>query len=88
MLHEKQLTHQTALAFLNSPPLSQHHAYLIPATVFVTASMEWKLGGFELLSGKDDSSAVLWGLGGVAPGNAGDFSSPEVKKGGWNVLRE
>lgn len=82
------LTRQTALAFLNSAPLSQHHAYLIPSTVFVTPALEWRLGGFELLTGRDDVSGVLWGLGGVAPGGAGDFSSPEVKKGGWGVLRE
>ncbi|BEI81446.1 hypothetical protein CcaverHIS002_0206060 [Cutaneotrichosporon cavernicola] len=78
----------TALAFLNAPPLSQHHAYLIPSTVFITPAMEWRLGGFELLTGRDDGAGVLWGLGGVAPGNAGDFSSPEVKKGGWGVLRD
>ncbi|GMK54624.1 hypothetical protein CspeluHIS016_0112100 [Cutaneotrichosporon spelunceum] len=78
----------TALAFLNAPPLSQHHAYLIPSTVFITPAMEWRLGGFELLTGRDDGGGVLWGLGGVAPGNAGDFSSPEVKKGGWGALRD
>lgn len=78
----------TALAFLNSPPLSQHHAYLLPSTVFITPAMEWRLGGFDLLTGMDDGSGVLWGLGGVAPGNAGDFSCPEVQKGGWGVLRE
>jgi SCY1-like protein 1 len=50
--------------------------------------MEWRLAGFDLLTGRDDQSGVLWGLGGVAPGGAGDYSSPEVKKGGWNVLRE
>jgi len=82
------LTPQTALAFLNSPPLSQHHAYVIPGSVFVTPAMEWRLAGFDLLTGRDDASGVLWSLGGVAPGNAGDFSSPEVKKGGWGVLRE
>jgi SCY1-like protein 1 len=79
---------QTALAFLNSPPLSQHHAYLLPQSIFITPAMEFRLGGFDLLTGKDDPSGVLWGLGGVAPGGAGDVSGPEVKKGGWGVLRE
>ncbi|ORX40692.1 armadillo-type protein [Kockovaella imperatae] len=78
----------TALAFLNSPPLSLHHAYLLPSSVFVTPAMEWRLGGFELLTAKDDSAGVLWGLGGVAPGNVGEISGPEVKKGGWGVLRD
>ncbi|TXT11143.1 hypothetical protein VHUM_01894 [Vanrija humicola] len=78
----------TALAFLNSPPLSQHHAYLLPSTVFITPAMEWRLAGFELLTGRDDASGVLWGLGGLAPGGVGDYSSPEVQKGGWGVLRD
>ena len=50
--------------------------------------MEFRLGGFELLTGKEDSQGVLWGLGGVAPGHVGEVSSPEVKKGGWTALRE
>lgn len=79
---------QTALAFLNSPPLSLHHAYLLPSTIFVTPAMEFRLGGFELLTGREDAAGVLWGLGGVAPGGVGDVSAPEVRKGGWGVLRE
>lgn len=58
------------------------------STVFVTPALEWRLGGFELLTGMDDTQGVLWSMGGVAPGNVGDMSSPEVKKGGWGVLRE
>ncbi|OCF38137.1 SCY1 protein kinase [Kwoniella heveanensis BCC8398] len=78
----------TALAFLNSPPLSQHHAYLLPSSIFVTPSLEWRLAGFDLLTGREDGSGVLWGLGGIAPGDVGDRSAPEVKKGGWGVLRD
>ena len=83
-----QANGKTALAFLNSPPLSLHHAYILPSTIFVTPAMEFRLGGFELLTGKEDSQGVLWGLGGVAPGNVGEVSAPEVKKGGWTALRE
>ncbi|WWC64691.1 uncharacterized protein I303_107302 [Kwoniella dejecticola CBS 10117] len=78
----------TALAFLNSPPLSLHHAYLLPSTVFVTPSLEWRLGGFDLLTGKEDQAGILWAMGGVAPGDIGERSGPEVKKGGWGVLRD
>lgn len=79
---------QTAIAFLNSPPLSLHHSYLIPSTIFVTPAMEWRLGGFDLLTARDDAAGVLWGLGGVAPGGAGERCAPEVRRGGWVVLRE
>ncbi|OWZ36136.1 SCY1-like [Cryptococcus neoformans c45] len=78
----------SALAFLNSPPLSQHHSYLIPTSIFVTPSLEWRLAGFELLTGKDDAGGILWGLGGVAPGDIGERCAPEVRKGGWSALRE
>ena len=50
--------------------------------------MEWRLGGLDLLTTKDDAAGVLWGLGGVAPGDIGERSAPEIKKGGWQVLRE
>jgi SCY1-like protein 1 len=50
--------------------------------------MEWRLAGFELLTTRDDQAGVLWGLGGVAPGGVGERSGPEVKQGGWGVLRE
>jgi SCY1-like protein 1 len=87
-LWKLELTRQNALAFLNASPLNLHHAYLLPSTVFITPAMEWRLGGFELLTGKDDSAGVLWGLGGLAPGDVGERSAPEVRKGGWTVLRE
>jgi SCY1-like protein 1 len=88
LLWSLQLKSQTALAFLNSPPLSQHHAYILTSSIFVTPALEFRLGGFDLLTGRDDSAGVLWGLGGVAPGNVGEVSAPEVKKGGWVALRE
>lgn len=50
--------------------------------------MEMRLGGFDLLTTRDDPAGVLWGLGGLAPGNVGEVSGPEVKKGGWTILRE
>lgn len=74
------------MAFLNS--LSLHHGYLSLSAVFITPSMEWRLGGFDILTTKDDAAGALWGLGGVAPGDIGERSGPEVRKGGWQVLRE
>ncbi|KAI5454226.1 Nuclear aminoacylation-dependent tRNA export pathway component [Naganishia albida] len=81
----------TALAFLNAPPLSQHHSLLLPTSVFITPALEWRLAGFELLSGKEDPQGVAWaaGLGvGLAPGAVGERIAPEVRKGGWGVLKE
>ena len=82
------LISQTALGFLNAAPLSLHHAYVLTSSIFITPAMEWRLGGFDLLTARDDSAGVLWGLGGLVPGNVGEISGPEVRKGGWTVLRE
>ena len=49
--------------------------------------MEWRLGGFDLITAKDDSAGVLWSLGGIAPGGVGERCAPEVQKGGWVALR-
>lgn len=82
---------KTALAFLNAPPLSQHHSLLLPTSIYITPALEWRLAGFEVLSGKDDPQGLAWaaGLGvGLAPGGVGERIAPEVKKGGWGVLKE
>ncbi|KAJ9115267.1 hypothetical protein QFC20_001134 [Naganishia adeliensis] len=81
----------TALAFLSAPPLSQHHSLLLPTSIYITPALEWRLAGFEVLSGKDDPQGVAWaaGLGvGLAPGGMGERIAPEVKKGGWGVLKD
>ncbi|WVO12455.1 hypothetical protein L204_100054 [Cryptococcus depauperatus] len=76
-----------ALAFLNSPPLSLHHSYLLPSTIFITPALEWRLSGFELLTSKDDDAGILWSLGGAVPGDIGERCPPEVQKSGWATLR-
>ncbi len=76
------------MAFLNAPPLNLHHAALSPDnSVFVTQALEWRLGGFELLTGKEDESGVLWGMGGLMGRDIGERSGPEVGKSGWVALR-
>ncbi|KAJ9114995.1 hypothetical protein QFC22_005323 [Naganishia vaughanmartiniae] len=85
------LPRQTALAFLNAPPLSQHHSLLLPSSIFITPALEWRLAGFEVMSGKEDPAGVAWAPGvgvGVAPGGVGERLAPEVKKGGWDVLKD
>ena len=76
-------------------------------SVFISASGEWKLGGFDVLSNPKDDAAVLYvrccmygrsvstitsgahpqTMGGMLP-DASTYSSPEVKKGGYSVLKE
>ncbi len=88
---------QTAIGFLNASPLSIHHALLLPSSIFVTSALEWRLGGFDVVSTKEDPAGVLWsaigGFGGLqggdlCQGGMVDRSGPEVRRGGWAVLRE
>lgn len=78
----------TALAFVNAPPLSQHHALVLSSSIYITPALEWRLGGFDLLTGKDDQSGALWGAEGLVGRKAGEVSCPEVRKSGWSALRE
>lgn len=80
----------TGLAFVNAPPLSQHHALLTVegGSVWITPALEWRLGGFEVLTGKEDGQGVIWGAGGLVGKEVGEVSCPEVRKSGWGALRE
>ncbi|KAJ7072523.1 hypothetical protein C8F01DRAFT_1104261 [Mycena amicta] len=75
-----------ALAFINDSAASTHGNIRLNS-VFISPSGEWKLGGFELLSNPKEESAVLYTLGGQLP-DASAWASPEVRKGGWSVLKE
>ncbi|CCA73691.1 hypothetical protein PIIN_07644 [Serendipita indica DSM 11827] len=75
-----------ALAFLNSTGASTHGNVSIDS-IFLSPSGEWRLGGLELLSSTKDENPVLFTLGSQFPRNQ-DISSPEVKKNGWNAIKE
>ncbi|KAJ7209598.1 ARM repeat-containing protein [Mycena pura] len=75
-----------ALTFLNDSGASTHGNIRVNS-IFISPSGEWKLGGFELLSNPKEDSAVLYTLGGQLP-DASTCASPEVKGGGWSVIKE
>ncbi|KAF4599678.1 hypothetical protein EYR40_006777 [Pleurotus pulmonarius] len=75
-----------ALAFVNDSCASTHGNIRI-GSIFITPSGEWKLGGFEVLSNPKDPASVLYSMGGLLP-DSSSLSPPEVKKGGWSVLKE
>ncbi|KZT04700.1 ARM repeat-containing protein [Laetiporus sulphureus 93-53] len=75
-----------ALAFVNDSCVSTHGNVRV-GSVFIAASGEWRLGGFELLSSPKDEGAVLYTLGSLLS-EASMYSPPEVKKSGWSVLKE
>jgi SCY1-like protein 1 len=49
----------TALAFLNES-VAATHGNIRKEAIFVAASGEWRLGGFDLLSNSKDDDAVLY----------------------------
>lgn len=75
-----------ALKFINADAGSVH-GNVRPETVFLSQAGEWRLGGFELLTAKADVEGVLWSMGGLVPDGSA-FVSPEVRQGGWTVLRD
>ncbi|TBU30194.1 armadillo-type protein [Dichomitus squalens] len=75
-----------ALTFLNDSASSTHGNVRVDS-IFISASGEWKLGGFDVLSNPKDDAAVLYSLGGMLP-DASMYSPPEVKKGGYSSLKE
>ena len=50
---------QVALAFLNESAGSTHGNVRVDS-IFISASGEWKLGGFDVLSNQKDDAAVLY----------------------------
>ncbi|TFY50780.1 hypothetical protein EVG20_g11332 [Dentipellis fragilis] len=74
-----------ALSFVNDPCASTHGSVRV-GSIFLSASGEWKLGGFEVLSNPKDDAAVLYAYGGLLP-EANDIAPPEVKKSGWSALK-
>ncbi|KAK0534147.1 Nuclear aminoacylation-dependent tRNA export pathway component [Tilletia horrida] len=76
----------TAVKFINVDAQSAHGNIRIDS-IFVTPAGEWRLGGFDVLSAMNDPAGVLFNMGGIVP-DAGQYASPEVKRGGWSILKE
>ncbi|KAG9027920.1 hypothetical protein FS842_004829, partial [Serendipita sp. 407] len=75
-----------SLAFLNDTCASSHGNISIDS-IFLSPSGEWRLGGLETLSSTKDENPILFTIGQQLPRPL-DVSSPEVKKSGWNALKE
>lgn len=74
-----------AVKFLNVDAASTH-GNLRPESIFISASGEWKLGGFEILTPNAESPhGLLFSQGSLIP-DGNRYAPPEVKQNGWNVL--
>lgn len=76
-----------ALAFINENCTSSHGCLSVDS-IFISASGEWKLGGFELLSTTKDESPVLYTMAGLLSTPRSYTSPPEVQKQGWSSVKE
>ncbi|EST07069.1 Protein kinase domain protein [Kalmanozyma brasiliensis GHG001] len=75
----------SALKFLNVDAASTH-GNLRPESIFISASGEWKLGGFEILTPHAEAPhGLLFSQGSLIP-DGNRYAPPEVKRNGWNVL--
>ncbi|ORY10849.1 armadillo-type protein [Clohesyomyces aquaticus] len=74
------------LKFINTDATSVHGC-IRPASVFLSESGEWKLGGFEALSSMKEDDAMLPTYGSLIP-DANRYMAPEITKGGWEVIKQ
>ncbi|KAL7748983.1 Nuclear aminoacylation-dependent tRNA export pathway component [Sorochytrium milnesiophthora] len=75
-----------AISFLNKD-CKMVHCNIRPASVFVTRSGEWKLGGLEVLSSMAEEPFAA-GLYSDLLMDSYKYATPEVRRGGWRVVRE
>ncbi|KAM0792352.1 hypothetical protein ACM66B_005032 [Microbotryomycetes sp. NB124-2] len=76
----------TALSFLNKDGTSIH-GNLRHESIWLTQGGEWKLGGMEVLTRKEEGSGVLYTHGGTVQ-DSRLYASPEVRRSGWTALKE
>ncbi|KAK9466298.1 armadillo-type protein [Lipomyces arxii] len=81
-LHTIALT----LRFINVDA-SSIHGNIRMSSIFITDSGEWKLSGFDLLTSTKDEDPIIYTFGGLVP-DSGKYASPEIGKGGWEILRK
>jgi SCY1-like protein 1 len=74
------------LKFVNTEATSIHGC-IRPASIFFSESGEWKLGGFDALSSVKEDDSVLPTYGSLIP-DSHRYMSPEVSKGGWEVIKQ
>ncbi|CAG8581402.1 8997_t:CDS:10 [Ambispora gerdemannii] len=75
-----------ALNFLNND-CSIVHGNVRISSIFTNKAGEWKLGGFELMSSSKEEDPVIYTSGGYLP-DSSRYSSPEITKSSWNILRD
>lgn len=71
------------LSFINDEAMSVHGSVRL-ASIFISQSGEWRLGGFEILSSMKDDDAVIYTYGSVVP-DSGRYTPPEIAKSGWDT---
>ncbi|KAH9993510.1 armadillo-type protein [Russula compacta] len=72
-----------ALSFINSSCNAAHGTVRV-SSIFLSASGEWKLGGFELFSDPAEPNAILI----TYAGDLNIHRMPENEKGGWAALKD
>ncbi|CAG8513841.1 12769_t:CDS:10 [Ambispora leptoticha] len=75
-----------ALKFLNND-CSIVHGNVRISSIFTNKAGEWKLGGFELMSSSKEEDPIIYTSGGYLP-DSSRYSSPEITKSSWNILRD
>lgn len=81
-IHSVALT----LKFINDDAASVHGC-IRSSSVYTSASGEWKLAGFEVLSSMREDDATIYSYGSLVPDSA-LFAPPEVANGDWSAIKK
>ena len=73
------------LTFINDEATSVHGNVRL-ASVFISQSGEWRLGGFDILGSMKDEEAIIYRHGSSTP-SSGSYTPPEVTKSGWDIIK-
>ena len=75
----------STLKFVNEDASSVHGSIRV-SSIYTSASGEWKLGGFEVLSSMKDEDAVIYKYGSLVP-DSNRYAPPEVASNGWDAIK-
>ncbi|KAL9081708.1 MAG: hypothetical protein Q9159_007106 [Coniocarpon cinnabarinum] len=78
-------TKRRTIKFINEEASSVHGSLRV-ASIFLSESGEWKVGGFDILSSVKDEDAAIFTYSSLVP-NLGQLMPPEVSRGSWDVIK-
>ncbi|PQE32128.1 putative kinase family protein [Rutstroemia sp. NJR-2017a WRK4] len=74
------------IKFINDEA-SSVHGMLRVGSIYTSESGEWRVGGFEVLSNMNDTEAIIYNYGSLAP-DSRRYTPPELANSGWDAIKK